>query len=216
MPEFSSTPWCYAVHSLNSGLMIIRPDGKIDQINDSLRMMFSKYGASPEFDWQGVFFFDLPPAVFGRSSYEDFFEAVYLPSVRDVLLGNYNYYSAEYAIDVTGKTFWILCEARTLVTNTENTSQGIVVSFTNITRYKQREIRLEHALSHSCSIHGHVPICAVCKHVREGEEWEPVESFLESRTSMEFTHDICPTCIRRLYPKYSSVLDEPRTSSEVE
>lgn len=216
MPEFSSTPWCYAVHSLNSGLMIIGPDGKIDQINDSLRLMFSKYGASPHLEWHGVSFFEMPPSMFGRSSHEDFFEAIYLPSLRDVLLGNNNCYTAEYAIDWHGKTIWVLSEANPLPADKENSPQGIVVSFTNITRYKQREIRLERALSHSCSLHGHVPICAVCKHVRKGEGWEPVESYLESRTSIEFTHDICPSCIRRLYPKYSSVFDDPHTSSEAE
>ena len=59
------------------------------------------------------------------------------------------------------------------------------------------------------SLPGHIPICAVCKYVHHAEEWEPVESYLESRLPIEFTHDICPDCIRRLYPKYSSILDDP-------
>ncbi|MFC7681272.1 hypothetical protein [Paenibacillus sp. GCM10028914] len=216
MHEFSSTPWCYAVDSLNSGLMIIRPDGKIDQINNSLRLMLSEYGASPDFDWHGISFLELPPSIFGRSSFEDFFEGVYIPSLKNVIVGNNHQYTVEYSLDLFGNTIWILSEARPLVYDTENIAGGIVVSFTNITRFKQRQLRLEQALYHSCSLHGHIPICAVCKHVRTVEDWEPVESYLESRIAVEFTHDICPSCIRRLYPKYSSLFDESRTATESE
>ena len=214
MPESSSTPWCYAVHSIKSGLMIIRPDGIIDQINDSLKTMVSKYGVSPDFMWRGISFFELPPEIFGRSSYGEFFETTYLPSIKDVMLGKSPQYTVEYSVDWSGRTIWTLCEAYPIAIEMESAPLGLVISFSDITRYKQKELRLERALSNSCSLHGHVPICAVCKHIRTADVWEPVESYLESRMSIEFTHDICPTCIRRLYPKYSSILDEPHTSTE--
>ena len=84
-----------------------------------------------------------------------------------------------------------------------------MISFTDITKFKRKESPLEQALAHSFPLPGHIPICAVCKYVHHAEEWEPVESYLESRLPIEFTHDICPDCIRRLYPKYSSILDDP-------
>ncbi|WP_245640142.1 hypothetical protein [Paenibacillus dakarensis] len=128
-------------------------------------------------------------------------------------MGNNQHYTVEYPIDWIGKTTWVLSEAHPFNTSNDHTTQGIVISFTDITRYIQRINRLERALAHDHSLQELIPICAVCKHVRTAEEWEPVESYLESRMTIEFTHDICPACIRQLYPKYSSILDNPQTSS---
>ncbi|WNS41045.1 hypothetical protein [Paenibacillus sp. MMS20-IR301] len=52
-----------------------------------------------------------------------------------------------------------------------------------------------------------VPICAACKSIRTvQEEWIPIERFLQQQLSLQFTHDICPGCIRALYPKYAAAL----------
>lgn len=213
MRQSLSTSWNCAIHFLKPGLMIIRPDGTIDQINDSWKLMAPKYGASPNFEWPGTPFFEMPPQFFGKSSFGEFYKTIYLTSLKDVLTGKDSSYTVEYSIDWSGRTAWILCEAYSL-TMDKNNPHGMIVSFSDITRYKQKEIRLERALAQTCSLHGHVPICAVCKHVRTAKVWEPVESYLESRMPIEFTHDICPSCIKRLYPKYSSVLDDPHFSSE--
>lgn len=215
MPECSSTSttWCYAVHSLKTGLMTIHPDGTIDKINQSLKRMFSSYGAPSDFEWKGISFFDLSPTLFQLSSFGEFFETVYLPSLKDVIQGATSNYSAEYSIDWNGKTIWILGEIYPLEAGLEGSD--ILVSFTNITRYKQRELFLKQVLAYSCSAHGHVPICAVCKHVRTDEIWEPIEIFLENRISIDFTHDICPSCIRKVYPEYSMILDDPHMSTKL-
>ena len=52
-----------------------------------------------------------------------------------------------------------------------------------------------------------IPICASCKSIRnDKEQWLRIEEFLKEKLSVQFTHDICPDCIRRLYPKYADVL----------
>lgn len=52
-----------------------------------------------------------------------------------------------------------------------------------------------------------VPICAACKSVRNiQQEWISIERFLQAQLSLQFTHDICPDCIRELYPKYAAAL----------
>ncbi|WP_151733014.1 hypothetical protein [Paenibacillus tengchongensis] len=49
-----------------------------------------------------------------------------------------------------------------------------------------------------------VPICASCKSIRNRrEEWLSMERFLQQELSLQFTHDICPDCIRQLYPRYA-------------
>ena len=47
-----------------------------------------------------------------------------------------------------------------------------------------------------------LPICASCKKVRlDNGYWQEVEAFLQANADMDFSHSICPTCIKRLYPE---------------
>ncbi|WP_127595712.1 PAS domain-containing protein [Paenibacillus lautus] len=203
------TSWNNAVHSLNKGLMIITPDGIIDKINDPLITMAERYGVSPEFGWQGASFFNIASQPLSLASFDHFFHELDVPSIRDVMLGKQPDYSFEYAVQWNGQENWVLCEVLPLLINKDRRIHGAMISFTDITKFKRKELLLEQALAHSFPLPGHIPICAVCKYVHHAEEWEPVESYLESRLPIEFTHDICPDCIRRLYPKYSSILDDP-------
>jgi hypothetical protein len=53
-----------------------------------------------------------------------------------------------------------------------------------------------------------VPICSYCKNVRNDKGyWEKVEKYMEDRTPMEFSHGICPDCVRKHFPEYYE--DEP-------
>jgi hypothetical protein len=52
-----------------------------------------------------------------------------------------------------------------------------------------------------------IPICASCKSIRNPQdEWMTIEHFLKHQLSLQFTHDICPDCIRQLYPQYAKAL----------
>ncbi len=57
------------------------------------------------------------------------------------------------------------------------------------------------------TLHGLLPICASCKKIRHAEgdphdmaSWSTVEKFISAKTSADFTHSICPDCLKRLYP----------------
>ncbi|KOP66761.1 hypothetical protein AMS62_17105 [Bacillus sp. FJAT-18019] len=210
--DAGNTSWNNAVHSLNKGLMIINMDGIIDRMNDPLVTMAERIGFPPDFKRQGISFFDLTSQSVGLTSLDHFFQELNMPSIRDVTQGKQSDYSFEYVIRWMGQENWVLCEVLPLHISKEKQIHGAVISFSDITKFKRREQLLEQALAHSIPLPGHIPICAVCKYVRHGEGWEPVESYLESRLPIEFTHDICPDCIRRLYPKYSSILDNPELS----
>ena len=46
-----------------------------------------------------------------------------------------------------------------------------------------------------------IPICAGCKKVRNDQEfWEEVETYLEKHAQLEFTHGLCPDCIKKYFP----------------
>lgn len=63
----------------------------------------------------------------------------------------------------------------------------------------ERVADLETALSHVKQLHGLLPICSYCKHVRTDENyWEQVEHYVAQRTDLQFSHGICPGCYGRV------------------
>ncbi len=49
---------------------------------------------------------------------------------------------------------------------------------------------------------GLLPICAGCKRIRdEGGGWQPIETYISSHSEAEFSHGICPDCLRKHYPE---------------
>ena len=59
----------------------------------------------------------------------------------------------------------------------------------------ERVQSLEEALAHVQQLQGLIPICAWCRLVRsDGNYWEQVETYLEKRSGLQFTHAICPPC----------------------
>lgn len=49
------------------------------------------------------------------------------------------------------------------------------------------------------TLRGLIPICAWCKKVRDGEYyWEAVEKYIEKHSEAEFTHGICPECLKKI------------------
>ncbi len=72
---------------------------------------------------------------------------------------------------------------------------------------RQREnlvAELQEALSQVKTLSGLLPICASCKRIRDDQgDWQPIETYIRERSDAEFTHGLCPDCIRKLYPQYS-------------
>lgn len=63
--------------------------------------------------------------------------------------------------------------------------------------------RLTDYLMELQALRGIVPICSSCKSIRDKEDnWHPIEHYLIQHPEAEFSHGICPECMKRLYPKY--------------
>jgi hypothetical protein len=65
----------------------------------------------------------------------------------------------------------------------------------------QREVGLrrglEEAMSQVKTLEGYLPICAHCKSVRNDEGyWQQVEVYVREHSKAEFTHGICPDCLK--------------------
>ncbi|MFH1215760.1 MAG: response regulator [Pseudomonadota bacterium] len=71
--------------------------------------------------------------------------------------------------------------------------------------YEQKEelIReLQDALAKVKTLSGFLPICASCKKIRDDKGyWQQLEAYLGKHSSAEFSHSICPECLKSLYPE---------------
>jgi len=72
---------------------------------------------------------------------------------------------------------------------------------------------LTDALARAKTLDGMLPICASCKKIRNDEGyWELVETYIRNRSNADFTHGICPDCVRTLYPEIGN---KPIPTSEI-
>ncbi|MBN2705341.1 MAG: PAS domain S-box protein [Deltaproteobacteria bacterium] len=73
-------------------------------------------------------------------------------------------------------------------------------------------VRLEKALEEVKVLSGLLPICASCKNIRDDQGyWQQIEAYLGEHAEVEFTHGICPDCIRKLYPELANeIIEQPR------
>ena len=61
--------------------------------------------------------------------------------------------------------------------------------------------QLRQALSEVKTLRGLLPICSGCKSIRDDRGyWNSIETYISEHSEAEFTHGLCPTCARRLYP----------------
>jgi PAS domain S-box-containing protein len=102
-------------------------------------------------------------------------------------------------------------EERTCLTSLKSyPDQGIVEgSILDITDRKRMEqekanliIKLQQSLSEIKQLSRILPICASCKKIRDDEGyWKEVETYISDHSEAQFSHGICPDCMRKLYPE---------------
>lgn len=67
----------------------------------------------------------------------------------------------------------------------------------------EKNKRLTDYLMELQALRGIVPICANCKSIRdEQNNWHPIEQYLIRHPIAEFSHGLCPNCIKKLYPDF--------------
>lgn len=65
----------------------------------------------------------------------------------------------------------------------------------------QSNTELQQALSDIKQLKGLIPICAACKNIRDDKGyWHQIEVYIQTHTDADFTHGICPDCIKKHYP----------------
>jgi len=61
--------------------------------------------------------------------------------------------------------------------------------------------KLKNALDRVKQLSGLLPICASCKKIKDDKGyWRQIELYIRDHSEAEFTHGICPDCVKKLYP----------------
>lgn len=56
------------------------------------------------------------------------------------------------------------------------------------------------------TLRGIVPICSYCKQIRDDKGyWNQVEEYVSRHTEAEFSHSICPECIKKHFPEFTDI-----------
>jgi PAS domain S-box-containing protein len=119
-----------------------------------------------------------------RSSFK--VEARYLRKVGDPLWGSL---TVERIEDSTGQMLFVLAMLEDISERRRAAEE------------RERMIdELKEALANVKTLRGLIPICASCKKIRDDKGyWSQVEVYVRDRSEAEFSHGICPDCMKKLY-----------------
>lgn len=92
------------------------------------------------------------------------------------------------------------------ITARKNAEDALRASYAEEKRMRQEQEQLagqlKSALAKIRTLDSLLPICAVCKKIRDEKgEWHYMEAYISSRTDTAFTHGFCPECAEKMQMK---------------
>ncbi|PKN62075.1 MAG: hypothetical protein CVU57_26245 [Deltaproteobacteria bacterium HGW-Deltaproteobacteria-15] len=86
--------------------------------------------------------------------------------------------------------------------NSQGGFAGYIGSCIDVTEKVEAQETLQKAqMAEMNKLRGLLPICASCKRVRDDKGyWSMIEVYIREHSEAEFSHGICPTCAKELYP----------------
>jgi phosphoserine phosphatase RsbU/P len=71
-------------------------------------------------------------------------------------------------------------------------------------RLADKVLELREALEQVKTLQGILPICSYCKKIRDDSNyWQQVEEYVGSRSEVQFSHSICPQCMKKHFPEFA-------------
>ena len=88
---------------------------------------------------------------------------------------------------------------QSLIEYLEMISENIGLAVRNSMAYT----KLREALDEIKILRGILPICSSCKKIRDDKGyWKQIELYIRDHSEAEFSHGICPDCVKILYPEF--------------
>ncbi len=122
-------------------------------------------------------------------------------------LGPRNYFGEMALIDDLARSASVVAKETTEVLSLDQRDfrkeieSNPEVAFQLLKELSQRVRALEKIVMNSLG--GLLPICLNCKNIRdESGSWVRIEEYITDRSEADFSHGMCPDCLRKLYPKH--------------
>lgn len=186
MSKCLSSSIIHSLERLPHNAVVINSQGVIQFTNRKWKLFSHEYGLSLHSKWIGAYYSELMQDVIVDSDQW----TKLCESVTIILRREHQVYTAEFTIQSTNKGNRIFRLEIYPLLSDDYLDNAFIISLYDLGAF----------------IEGHelIPICASCKSIRNSkDEWIAIEHFLKHQLSLQFTHDICPDCVRQLYPQYA-------------
>jgi len=112
--------------------------------------------------------------------------------------------------DKNGNSIYFHCTANVALRDAYGKPIRVIEISRDITTLKKAEEekdrlidQLRNAAEKIKTLNRLLPICASCKKIRDDQGyWQQVEDYIRAHSGIQFSHGICPICIKKLYPDY--------------
>ncbi|MFH1076422.1 MAG: PAS domain-containing protein [Pseudomonadota bacterium] len=183
------------VDTVRESLVVLRDDLRICSANPSFYRVFNVTSEQT----LGEYIYDL-----GNRQWD-------IPELRRLLEGilpqneKFDNFEVEHKFEGIGEKIMVL-NARRLQGECGKT-QLILLAIEDITDRKQAQKErdklsgeLQDAHAKLRILKGLLPICASCKKIRDDAGyWTQLEAYIRDHSEAEFSHSICPDCVKKLY-----------------
>jgi len=182
--------------SAGLGIIIIDGNGRIDSANPAAATIFG-----------------IPPKEFVGKGFVDFVAPRYRTELKDYLITYLN--TKERSIiqrdlEVQGMrkgqvTFPMEFSVGEVPVPDQSLFVVVVRDITERFHIEQERVHLiaelKKALADVRTLGGLIPICASCKKIRDDKGyWEQIEVYIRDHSDAQFSHSLCPGCVKELYP----------------
>ncbi len=116
------------------------------------------------------------------------------------------FYAGAPLIDRDGNALGTLCvidrKPRPLGTEQKKALEALAREIMCRLELNRITAELAEALSEVKTLHGLLPICSHCKGIRNDTGyWQSVEKYISTHSDADFSHDICPDCLKIHHPE---------------
>ncbi len=202
MSKCLSSSIIHSLERLPHNAVVINNQGVIQFTNREWKVFSHEYGLSPHNKWIGAYYSELMQDVIVDSEQW----AKLCESVTIILSREHQVYTAEFSIQPINKGNRIFRLELYPLLSDDYLENAFIISLYDLGAFIEgTHLSGITSLCSTCqSTHELIPICASCKSIRNSkDEWITIEHFLKQQLALQFTHDICPDCVRQLYPQYA-------------
>jgi DNA-binding NtrC family response regulator len=131
------------------------------------------------------------PDSFGLDTYVAFHEKY--PLIPTIIMTGYKDHQMAFAAVQKGAQDYLI--------KGEPSATAIIRTIRYAIERQRLTTELKTALDHIKQLQGMLPICSVCKNIRDDKGyWNRIESYISEHSEVKFSHGLCPDCARKIYP----------------